>query len=134
VIRGLVDALAKEVNVIGLRGLASSYADAMSASGGWLAALVRLQGVPTRPLDALKAIDVVATTIGIRYVVWIEDLERFAAGETPEANEEKLEKLNPIRALLYGLDQLSSITVVTATIKLRMRFDIEKSALRRNAA
>ena len=125
VIRGLVDALAKEVNVIGLRGLASSYADAMSASGGWLAALVRLQGVPTRPLDSLKAIDDVATVIGIRYVVWIEDLERFAAGETSQANEEKL---NPIRALLYGLDQLNSITVVTATTTLRMRFDIEKIA------
>lgn len=125
VIRGLVDALAKEVNVIGLRGLSSSYAEAMSASGGWLAALVRLQGIPTRPLDSLKAIDDVATAIGIRYAVWIEDLERFAVGETSEASAEKL---NPIRALLYGLDKLCSITVVTATTTLRMRFDIEKIA------
>lgn len=125
VIRALVKSLAMEVNVIGLQGVAAAYAEAMSAAGGWWAALVRVQGVPAKPLDVLNAINDVATAIGIRYVVWIEDLERFA-GEGPSETVE--EKLNPIRALLCGLDQLSSITVVTATTTLRMRFDIEKIA------
>jgi hypothetical protein len=125
VIRRLIDALGRQVNVIGLRGLPASYAEAMSAAGGFWSVLARLQGVPSNPFESLKAIDDVATTIGLRYVLWIEDLERFAGGETSSTADERL---NPIRALLYGLDQFESITVVTATTTLRMRFDLEKIA------
>ena len=64
--------------------------------------------------------------IDLDLVVWIEDLERFAGGDTDKKAED--ERLNPIRALLYGLDQLGSVTVITATTTLHARFDIEKIA------
>ena len=124
VIRTLVHELSKEVNVVGIRGIAAEYAEAMSAAGGIWSALARLQGIPTNPNDALAALDDMATAIGIRIVVWIEDLERFA-GSSAEMDEERL---NPIRSLLYGLDKLRSITVITATTSLQHRFDIEKIA------
>jgi ATPase subunit of ABC transporter with duplicated ATPase domains len=82
VIRTLVDELSKEVNVVGIRGIAAEYAEAMSAASGIWSALARLQGIPTNPNDALAVLDDVATAIGIRMVVWIEDLERFAGGPT----------------------------------------------------
>ena len=124
VIRTLVDELSKEVNVVGIRGIAAEYAEAMSAAGGIWSALARLQGIPTNPNDALAVLDDMATAIGIRMVVWIEDLERFAGGPTGVDEE----RLNPIRSLLYGLDKLRSITVITATTSLHQRFDIEKIA------
>jgi hypothetical protein len=126
VIGTLVDALAREVNVLSVRGIPSAYAEAMTSAGGWSSAMVRLQGVPANPTETLTAIDQIATTIGLRFVLWIEDLERLAGGDHADAGGD--EKLNPIRALLHGLEQLESVSVVTATISLRMRVDIEKIA------
>jgi hypothetical protein len=126
VIGTLVDALACEVNVLSIRGMPSAYAEAMTSAGGWSSAIVRLQGVPANPTKTLAEIDRIATTIGLRFVLWIEDLERFAGSEHGDAGGE--ERLNPIRALLHGLEQLESVSVVTATISLRMRVDIEKIA------
>jgi hypothetical protein len=125
VINTLVNALASEVNIVGLSGLSQAYAESMTAAGGLWSALVRAQGVPSNPAASLAAIDEIAIAIGTRYVVWIEDLERFAVADSKEASEEKL---NPIRALLYGLDNLRCVSVITATTSLRMRFDIEKIA------
>ena len=126
IIGTLVDALAREVNVLSVRGIPSAYGEAMTSAGGWSSAMVRLQGVPANPTETLTEIDRIATTIGLRFVLWIEDLERFAGGDDAGAGGE--EKLNPIRALLHGLTQLESVSVVTATTSLRLRFDIEKIA------
>jgi hypothetical protein len=130
VIRALVTALSCEVGVVALRGLPESYAEAMSSAGGIWSAVTRLQGTPSTPLESLRQIDDVATTIGCRYVVWVEDLERFAGrgGSSAEETPEDAERLNPIRALLYGLDGLQSVTVITATTSLHVRFDLEKIA------
>jgi hypothetical protein len=125
IIGTLIEALSKEVNVISLRGVPGAYAEAMAAAGGIWSALVRLQGVPSDPFVSLGIIDRVATTLGLRFVVWIEDLERFAGGAMSDPDESRL---SPIRALLYGLDQLDSVTVITATTTLHARFDIEKIA------
>jgi hypothetical protein len=130
VIRALVDALAREVNVTALRGIPESYVHAMSSAGGIWSAIAHLQGSPANPFDALQRIDAIATAIGQRYVVWVEDLERFAGhgvGNDQETPEEA-ERLNPIRALLHGLDRLDSVTVVTATTSLHIRIDLEKIA------
>jgi hypothetical protein len=126
IIGTLVDSLAREVNVLSVRGIPSAYAEAMTSAGGWSSAIVRLQGVPANPTETLTKIDRIATKIGLRFVLWIEDLERFAGGDQAEAGGE--ERLNLIRALLHGLAQLESVSVVTATTSLRMRFDIEKIA------
>jgi len=101
VIGTLVDALAREVNVLSVRGIPSAYAEAMTSAGGWSSAVVRLQGVPANPTETLTRIDRIATTIGRRFVLWIEDLERFAGGDHADADGEG--RLNPIRAVLHGL-------------------------------
>ncbi len=123
VLHALVAAIGTEVNVIGLQGLPKSYQEMMSAAGGWGAAIARAQGVPSAPVDVLRAVDAIALAIGLRYVVWIEDLERFAGGVQPDE-----EKLNAVRALLYGMEQLQGLTVIVATTTLKLRFDIEKIA------
>jgi hypothetical protein len=130
VIRAVVNQVSREVNVVALRGLPESYVDAMSAAGGIWSTIARVQGTPTSPLKALERIDDIATAIGHRFVVWVEDLERFAGcgGDSVRESPEEAERLNPIRALLYGLDRLKSVTVVTATTSLGVRFDLEKIA------
>jgi hypothetical protein len=122
IIQKLIDKVGAEVDVVALRGVPESYAEAMSAAISWVGALARLQGARS-PNETLEAIDKVAVATGLQFVVWIEDLERFAG--RPEDSDEKL---NPIRALLLGLDQLTAVTVVTATTSLRLRFDLEKIA------
>jgi len=72
--------------------------------------------------------DAIATAIQKRYVVWIEDLERFSGGQVGAESAGEAEKLAPIRALLVALDRLESVTVVTATTSLYSRFDVEKIA------
>jgi hypothetical protein len=130
IIRALVTAVEAHVNAIALRGLPQAYVQLMTAAGGIWSALPQMQGVPATPFDTLARIDTIAIAIKHRFVVWVEDLERFAPGagtnnvETPE----DAERLNPIRALLLGLDRLSAVTVVTATTSLQTRFDVEKIA------
>jgi hypothetical protein len=77
VIQALIDKLGEEVNVIALRRLPEAYADAMSAANSWVGALAKLQGGAS-PTETLAAIDRVAVGTGRQFVVWIEDLERFA--------------------------------------------------------
>lgn len=124
----LIEALSEEVNVIGLRGLPESYTEAMSALGGFWSVLARLHATPPNPFEILNRINEIAEAIGITYIVWVEDLERFADGNPNSSDQKILKRLNPIRALLYGLDQLESVSVVTATTSLNLRFDLEKIA------
>lgn len=55
-------------------------------------------------------------------------MERFADGGSEPDGERETERLNPIRALLHGLDELEAVSVVTATTSLYSRFDLEKIA------
>lgn len=90
VIQALIDKLGEEVNVVALRRLPEAYADAMSAANSWVGATAKLQGGAS-PTETLAAIDRVAIATGRQFVVWIEDLERFAARA-----DDAEEKLNPI--------------------------------------
>jgi len=131
IIRELVKTLGQDVGTAELVGLPASYVAAISSLGGVWTALAHLQSRATDPQETLERIDRVAKGIDNRYVVWIEDLERFASGRAradgPETAAEA-ERLNPIRALLHGLDQLDSISVVVATTRLQLGFDLEKIA------
>lgn len=129
ILTSVVEALSREVSTSQLDGLPSAYGEAIakiSGVGDWLPKVLRKQTIPAASLQAL---DDVATMIGRRYILWVEDLERFAAGDpNAPAGDSELERLAPIRAVLHGLDQLRSITVVTATTDLFRRFDMEKIA------
>lgn len=130
VLRLLVEALAREISTSRLNGLPAAYAETITKASGLHSFLPQPPSRSRTPSDVLREIDDMATVIGRRYVLWVEDLERFAlsdpAAEQVEASE--LERLAPIRALLFGLDNSRSITVVTATTTLFQRFDLEKIA------
>jgi len=129
VIRALVTALGSEVGSRVLSGLPESYAEAMTAAGGWWSALARFESKRRTPQELLEELDSVATAIDKRYVLWVEDLERFAGvANNQDETLEDSERLQPIRALLLGLQQLNSVSVVTATTSLHARFDLEKIA------
>lgn len=127
ILRTIVDAFSNEVSTSQLEGLPAAYGEAIAKIARvseWLPKIARKE---VTPAESLRALDDVATAIGRRYVLWVEDLERFAAGDpNAPARDSELERLAPIRAVLHGLDQLRSITVVTATTDLIRRFDLEK--------
>jgi len=125
----VVEALSTEVRTTQLEGLPAAYGETIAKLGGVSEWLPRVPRRPETPASSLQGLDDVATSIGRRYVLWVEDLERFAAGDPNlAATNSELERLAPIRAVLHGLDQLKSITVVTATTDLFRRFDMEKIA------
>jgi Cdc6-like AAA superfamily ATPase len=117
----LVDALGRQVNVVALRSLSGAYAEGISKlrSGSTLAMLGARARSPAHLLDHL---DQVARVIAVRYVIWIEDLERFAGNDVSD------DKLGVVRALLHGLHRLPSFTVITATSELSQSFDPDKIA------
>lgn len=122
IIDRLVEALGEHVNVVSLRGVSGAYAEAISATPGGSVLLAALPSRPEQPAEALAAMDNIARVIGVRYVVWIEDLERFASGDAGD------EKLGLVRSLLHGLHHLPSFTVITATTELSHRLDLDKIA------
>ncbi len=129
VMTSLLEAIALEINVWHLRGIPSSYASAVTTIAQPLAPI--LQAKPRQPVELVDEIDRTLLAIGAHYVLWVEDLERFAIGDpdTDEAETQaEAEKLAPIRALLYALNRCKSISVITATTNLYRRFDLEKIA------
>lgn len=128
VLRSLQDGVAREVSVLAARGLPERYSAAMGAAGSLSSAIANLAGKARSPFDVLETVDRIATTIGHRFVVWVEDLERFAGSATGDESLEHSQRLAPLRALLFGLSERTSIGVVTATTSLHARFDTEKIA------
>lgn len=122
VIESLIKALSEEVNTLSLRGVPAAYAEAISSAPGGRIALAALRPSIEHPANVLKSVDEVARVIGVHYVVWIEDLERFSLGTEGE------EKLEVVRSLLHSLHKLPSFTVVTATTDLSHRVDMDKIA------
>jgi hypothetical protein len=130
ILRAVVEALAKHVNTSQLKGLPEAYAEAVATAAGLSSWIPRLRERVSTPSELLRRLDDVVRVIDRRIVLWVDDLERFAFGN-PGANDNdpaELGRLSPIRALLYGLDRLESMTVVTATTNLFQRFDLEKIA------
>jgi hypothetical protein len=122
IIDRLVEALGEHVNVVSLRGVSGAYAEAISAAPGGSVLRAALRSRAEQPAEALSAMDDIARVIGVRYVVWVEDLERFVTGDAGD------EKLGLVRALLHGLHRLPSFTVITATTELSHRLDLDKIA------
>lgn len=134
-VRGILDAaisgLARHVNVLALRGLSDAYAAAIESTSGSLSALARFLRADASPEQVVARFSQIARTAGIRMVLWIEDLERFSGGgQLSESDREirEAERLGPVRALLYLIDQAKSVTVVLADTSLRTRFDLSKIA------
>lgn len=130
VLKSLIGEISREVGTLRISGLPDKYLQLIAAVSPKLSAVSRLFEVPSTPAEALTVLNEVARCIGIRYVLWVEDLERFAPADldAPARDLAEAEKLAPLRALLHALDELSNIAVVTATTSLFTRFDLEKIA------
>ncbi|MBK9071805.1 MAG: hypothetical protein IPL79_12505 [Myxococcales bacterium] len=131
ILSALIDKLSEHTDTFALRGVPAKYIQIISAKNQVAGALVDLFQPPSDLTSILSSIDELCKKISITVVLWVDDLERFAVGnpqvKNPETHEEA-EKLAPVRALLYGLDQQQSIAVITATTTLYRRFDLEKTA------
>ncbi len=130
ILRQLTRALAKEIDTARLDGLPNAYLDAITKTSGLRNILPQAASRARTPASVLDEIDAMAKVIDRRYVLWVEDLERFAFGDpvSEKVDASELSRLAPIRALLLGLDNAESFTVVTATTTLFQRFDLEKIA------
>lgn len=130
VLRAVVGALAAHVHTSQLTGVPAAYAETIAHATGMAKWIPRVREERSTPSELLKKLDDVAKAVDRRLVLWVDDLERFAFGDPKpkKTTPAELERLAPIRALLYGLDRLDSITVVTATTDLFRRFDLEKVA------
>lgn len=131
-VKELVDTLEREVVAFGVTELPGQYVEAMTAAGGGWSAVSRLLGWSARPLDALKQIDEIASILNVRFVLWIEDLERYAglAGKrSGELSSAEFERVGPIRALIDSLNKLQSVSMILATTKPSDQMDLEKLAL-----
>jgi hypothetical protein len=129
ILRELMDRMEEHLDLMSVRGLPEAYGHAMTAGGGMWAAIARLQGTPQTQREQLQALDDIATAAGARYVVWVEDLERFGGGlATSGESVADAAALGPIRALLHGLGELRSIQVVMATTSLSAGVDVGKIA------
>lgn len=131
VISALIQALQKHGDISALRGLPEKYVELVSSTGNFWGALIRVLQPSKTPIEYLAEIDQLATTRNRKIVLWVDDLERFAGGNATSTNPETLkesERLNPLRALLYGLDRLRSVSVIVATTDLHLRIDVHKIA------
>lgn len=131
ILNTLLDQISEDVNILGLRSIPAQYTNAMQAIDGWPKILATLlNGSPSSPANLLGRIDRVATAIGIRYVLWVEDLERFACAkvEGDDHERDERERLQPITAVLHALNERHSLGVVTATTRLSSYFDLKKIA------
>lgn len=128
ILQSLTDALSKEIEILGLRNLPKTYVSAIKSGGGFWSMFAALLLDEKEPFEILKKINKVTEFLDCHFILWVEDIERFAGNGTGvEPTPIEIELLRPIRALLYGLnEELSRVKVVIATTELDPRFDIEK--------
>src|SRR5690606_7297604 len=98
-LRTLLDGVSKEVSVAAPRGVPNRYLAAMGAAGTIPTMVAYLVGKTGTPFDVLQAVDRIATTIGHRFVIWVEELERFAGNGADDEDLEHSRRLAPLRAL-----------------------------------
>lgn len=118
----LIEAVGRHAPTLALTGLPGEYLAAVDHMAGRWGVLRLLSPLERDPLNLLKKIDRIAAAVGVRFVLAIEDFERFREGHADASS------LGPIRALLYQLDQCEHVTVVMASDDLDDRFDMEKIA------
>ncbi len=131
ILNKLTEALSGHVNAPSITGLPEQYVQVIEHSGGFWSILAQLLRGSSNPKAVIEQFEKIATTIDLTVVLWVEDLERFAATEHLPGDERALrenERLGPIRSLLHLLDRQDHITVVLAANTLTPRFDMEKLA------
>jgi len=126
ILEALVEALGAHVSTLPLRGLPARYLELLEQAGDLPGKAARLLRTNATPESLLKEFDAVARAVDRRFILWVEDDERFArtnAGEGPE-----VDPIGLVRSALHLLDKCTSISVLLASGASRERFDFEKVA------
>lgn len=110
-------------------GIPKEFVTAASGVGHWsgiLSALVH----DSEPRGVIEEVESLVQELGVRVVLWVEDLERYAwpGPREGDMHDVEIERIGPIRSLLYLLDRAKGISVVHSDTSLRNRFDTEKLA------
>lgn len=116
--------LARHVNTAPLIGLSSEYAEAVEALGGKFVLASTLRGARS-PSAVLRVYDRACSAIGLRIVLWVEDIERFSGTASRGAGRDDIA---PVRAFLSELGGCDSMQVVLALSATAPAFDLEKLA------
>lgn len=124
ILNAVLHALGKHTHTLPLAGLPEAYLYAMSRAPTGVAMLGDLLRLRRNPDELLAEVERVAIATDTRVVLWIEDLERFAAGHAASTDD----SLSPIRSLLYLLHRRRHIAVVVCDTSLESRFDLDKIA------
>ncbi len=132
ILSALVERIRQHVGCISVTGLPDAYIDAAAHVAGKYGVLARFLSGDHEPAAVLRRLGEIATAVGVRFVVWVEDLERFA-GTSEFSREEALpireaDRLNPVRSLLYLLDRTEYLSVVVSDVSSTSCFDLDKLA------
>lgn len=126
ILQELTKALSNYINTSSIAGLADEYVSVVESAGAPWGGLLRSFGRRS-PSEVLTDYDNVATAIGVRIVLWIEDLERFVRfNQNSGPSDTGVERLESIRSLLHELSKLNRLCVVLSTKSLELRLDMEK--------
>ncbi len=128
ILNELIRTVGRYTNTLGLKGIPARYTNAIEKTVGRLGIFAQILNIPGEPKSQLSNIDRIAQAIDLNIILWIEDLERFAGIDSVSSSGELYDRLQPIRAILYELNKLKSITVIIADTSLTTGFDIEKIA------
>jgi hypothetical protein len=125
ILNELLRALSKHVSTLPIRGLSGQYLKIMSGIGQqagepWKTMSEVMINPSGNPADVLSKLDEVLISIDLRFVLVIEDMERFASHSERD--------LSSIHSLLWQLDRRQNIKVIVASTSLEDRFDIDKIA------
>ncbi|RIK57235.1 MAG: hypothetical protein DCC63_14740 [Nitrospira sp.] len=129
ILTSLVTELGRHVNILPLVGLSDEYVGIISETGSPLGGIAKSLRRQMDPAESLNRFSRIACATGLRFVLWVEDLERFTGGEQLDDDsraEREVERLGPIRALLHLLDRCPHLSVIVSDTSLRTRFDIGK--------
>jgi hypothetical protein len=123
--------LGERVDTTALTGISSEYVAVAQGLGGVWAAALQLLRPSHDPAEVIAHVDRILTCAGLRLVLWIDDLERFAEPVTScNSTASKTDRglARPVLALLHLLDQASRITVVLSGTTQAVRIDPGKIA------
>jgi hypothetical protein len=131
ILKAVAAVLGRHVDVLGLTGLPDKYVAMIEQSVPTLSGLARALRPSLTPREIVDRYSQGAIAAGLKLVLWIEDVERFAgSSQLPDAAraEQEFERLGAIRALLHLLDRAPMISVIIADASLGSRFDLDKIA------
>lgn len=126
ILDALLEALSLHVSTLPLQGLPTHYLDLLEQAGDVPSRAARLFRTNKSPDSLLKDFDAVARAVDRRFVLWVEDDERFV--RTTDVSTAAHDPIGLIRSALHLLDACSNISVLLASGTSREQFDFEKVA------